>query len=98
MPNSRKRPPGLSIIAVVLALLAVSGFLNAFVWSQVNASLPPEAPAHLRAGVSALASPAVSASAIFYAITALFKVCASIGVALLCSFISTVFSAATVFI
>ena len=77
MPNSRKRPPGLSVIAVILSVLAVSGFLNAFIWSQLSASLPPNAPAHLRAVVQVLASPAVSASAIFYAITAL---CAAVGV------------------
>jgi hypothetical protein len=62
---------------VILSLLAVSGFLNAFIWSQLRSSLPPNAPAHLRAGVEALASPAVSASAILYAITAL---CAAVGV------------------
>jgi hypothetical protein len=39
--------------------------------------LPQDAPAHLRAGVRALASPAVSAAAILYAITAL---CAAVGV------------------
>jgi hypothetical protein len=71
VPNSRKRPPGLSVIAMLLALLAVSGFLNAFVWSRVSATLPPDAPAHLRAVVNTLATPAVSAAAIFYAITAL---------------------------
>jgi hypothetical protein len=64
--NSKKRPPGLSISAAILALLAVAGFLNAFVWSQLSASLPPDAPVQLRAGVNALASPAVSASVIFY--------------------------------
>jgi hypothetical protein len=77
VPSSRKRPPGLSVIAIILALLAVSGVMNAFIWSQLSASLPPDAPAHLRAGVNALASPVVSASAIFYAITAL---CAAVGV------------------
>ena len=58
-------------------VLAVSGFLNAFIWSQLDGSLPQEAPAHLRAGVHALASPAASAAAILYAITAL---CAAVGV------------------
>ena len=77
MPNSRKRPPGLSVIAVILSLLAISGFLNAFIWAQLSASLPPEAPAHLRSGVNILASPAVSAAAILYAITAL---CAAAGI------------------
>lgn len=77
MQNSKKRVPGLSIIAVILALLAISGFLNAFVWSLLSASLPRDAPLQLRAGVNALASPAVSLSAIFYGLTAL---CAAVGV------------------
>ena len=77
MPSSRKRPPGLSVIAIILALLAVSGVMNAFIWSQLSASLPPDAPAHIRDAVNTLASPVVSASAIFYAITAL---CAAVGV------------------
>ena len=77
MPNSRKRPPGLSVVAVILALLAVSGFLNAFIWSQLSASLPPDAPPHLRAAVNALASPTVTVLAILYAITALY---AAVGV------------------
>jgi hypothetical protein len=75
--NSRKRPLGFSIIAAVLALLAISGFLNAFVWSRLRATLPPEASPHLRVVVNVLASPAVSAAAILYAITAL---CAAVGV------------------
>ncbi len=77
MPNSRKRPPGLSAIAALLALLAVSGFLNSFVWSQLSATLRPDVPAHLRAVVNVLATPAVSVAAIFFAITAL---CSAIGV------------------
>jgi hypothetical protein len=77
VPVSRKRPPALSLIAVILSLLAVSGFLNAFVWPRLSATLPPDAPAHLRAAVNVFASPLVSASAIFYAITAL---CAAVGV------------------
>jgi hypothetical protein len=77
VPSSRKRSPGLSAIAIILALLAVAGVLNAFIWSQLSAGLPLDAPAPLRAGVNALASPAVSVSAIFYAIAAL---CAAVGV------------------
>jgi hypothetical protein len=77
VPNLRKRPPGLSVIAVALTLLAVSGLLNAFVWSQLSASLPPDAPPHLRAGVNTLASPAVSVCGVLYAITAF---CAAVGV------------------
>jgi hypothetical protein len=58
--NSKKRPPGLGVIAVILTLLAISGFLNAFVWPGLSASLPRDAPLQLRAGVNAPASPAVS--------------------------------------
>jgi hypothetical protein len=77
-PNNRfERPPGLSVIAVLLALLAVSGLLNAFVWSRIGATLPPDAPARLRAAVKILATPVVSVAAIFYAITAL---CSAVGV------------------
>ena len=77
MPDSRTRPLGLSIIAVLLALLAIPGFLNAFLWSRLSATMPPEASAQLRAVVNTLASPVVSAAAIFYAVTAL---CAALGV------------------
>ncbi len=65
------------MIAVLLVLLAFSGFMNAFIWIGLRDSLPPDAPAHLRAWLDAFASPIVSAAAIFYGLTAL---CAAVGV------------------
>jgi hypothetical protein len=76
VPNLRKRSVGLTVTATLFGALAVSGLLNAFVWSSVGESLPPDAPEGLRAGVKVLASPAFSAAAILYAITAL---CAAAG-------------------
>ena len=76
-PNSGTRPRGLSIIAVLLTMMAVSGLLNAFIWPHLSASLPDEMPAQMRVGVGMLASPVVSAVEILYAISAL---CAAVGI------------------
>ena len=70
MPR-RTRPLGLSIIAALLALLAICGFANSYIWAQLSATLPADTPADFRALVSALASPLVSAAAILCGITGL---------------------------
>jgi mannose/fructose/N-acetylgalactosamine-specific phosphotransferase system component IIC len=70
---SRKRPTGISVLAVALAWLAAAGFGNAIVWHIIPLSLltqlPPGAPVEI---FRHAATPLFSALAIAYGAAALY--------------------------
>ena len=70
MVESRKRPLALTLIALLLGGLALSGLLNSFVWVQLKSTLPPDAPTHLREDIEAISSPLFSVVAFSYGVTA----------------------------
>src|SRR5258706_16370315 len=70
--TSRSRPTGATVLAVLLAVLSLAAFQNAFVWRSLGDLSGGQLPRELVAFIEAAKQPLFTALALAYSATAVF--------------------------
>src|SRR5258706_5931796 len=77
--TSRSRPTGATVLAVLLAVLSLAAFQNAFVWRSLGDLSGGQLPRELVAFIEAAKQPLFTALALAYSATAVVSTACAVG-------------------